>query len=284
MSHDLPNWQGRLELRYHRCDNTTRIARAYACAPLKVQRPFYPEGPEICHTVTLHTAGGIVGGDSLATQIHLQSHSCALITAPAATKVYRSNGQLARTTADIRLEEGSRLEWLPPETILFEGADYRQQTRVELSPGASFLSWEITRFGRSARGEKFLRGEWRSRFEIWQQGKPLWIDRQRLRGSPENCTSANALAGYPLVGNLIYIGKPVSEELLARVRNLIDSGIIQGKSQARQFGATRTQAGGLLCRYRGDSTAEVKKWFVEVWRLLRLANAQSYPVLPRVWQ
>ncbi|MBD2577087.1 urease accessory protein UreD [Oscillatoria sp. FACHB-1406] len=284
MSDELSGWQGCLDLVYRHCDDATRIARAYARAPLKVQRPFYPEGPQVCHTVMLHTAGGIVGGDRLSATIHLLPHSRALITAPAATKVYRSNGQLARYTTAFNLEPEASLEWLPPETILFEGADYQQQTRVELAPGASFLGWEIARFGRSARNERFLHGEWRSRFEIWQQGKPLWIDRQRLQGSEENCTSANALAGYPLVGSLIYIGKPVSEELLARVRNLIDSGIIQKKSQAGQFGATRTQAGGLLCRYRGDSTAEVRKWFIEVWRLLRLANAQSSPILPRVWQ
>ena len=44
------------------------------------------------------------------------------------------------------------LEWLPQETILFNGAIYRQDLRVELATGASWLGWEITRFGRSARG------------------------------------------------------------------------------------------------------------------------------------
>ena len=39
---------------------------------------------------------------------------------------------------------------------------------------------EITRFGRSARGEKFCFGNWRSHTEVWQQGQPLWIDRQWL--------------------------------------------------------------------------------------------------------
>lgn len=279
MSNDkVSNWHGCLELVYHRRDNGTRLARTYATSPLKVQRPFYPEGPEICHTVTLHTAGGMVAGDRLSVSAHLQPHSSAVIAAPAATKVYRSPGPLARQTVNFHLETGSRLEWLPPETILFRGANYRQDARVELSPGASFLGWEIARFGRSARGERFDRGEWRSRLEIWQNGKPLWIDRQHLAGSEENCSSANALAGFPLIGTLIYIGKPVSEELRDRARN---SPIIPEKSG--QFGVTFTQADGLLCRYRGTSTAEVKNWFIEVWKLLRLAETGTAPVLPRVW-
>jgi urease accessory protein len=278
------NWQGCLDLVYGNCDGTTQVLHAYAKAPLKVQRPFYPEGREICHTVTLHTAGGIVGSDRLSCTVRLQPHSRALMTTAAATKVYRSNGQQARQTTEIHLEEGTVLEWLPQETIVFDGAMYRQDLRVELAPGANFLGWEMTRFGRSARGEKFLQGEWRSRWEIWQRGNPVWIDRQWLPGCEDTFYSPNGLAGQPLVGTLIYIGQPVSEETIEQVRNLIDPPLTRGESRTGQVGVTRTQGQGLLCRYRGSSTAEVKHWFMEIWRLLRLSRSERPAIQPRVWQ
>ncbi len=49
---------------------------------MKVQRPFYPEGREVCHSVILHTAGGVVGGDRNQLNLHLQPDTHALITSP----------------------------------------------------------------------------------------------------------------------------------------------------------------------------------------------------------
>ncbi|MDY6785067.1 MAG: urease accessory protein UreD [Cyanobacteriota bacterium] len=270
-------WQGCLDLVCGDREGTTRVVRAYATAPLKVQRPFYPtvKSP-ICEVVALHTAGGIVGGDRLNQTLRLQANSRVLATTAAATKVYRSNGKQARQAIAIDLEENAMLEWLPQEAIIFNGANYRQEVRVDLAEGASFLGWEITRFGRSARGERFVAGEWRSRTEVWRQGKPLWIDRQWLPGSEETFNSPNALAGCPLAGTLIYLGKPVSVELLAKVREVF--------VEVGQFSATRTQGEGLLCRYRGNSTAEAKDGFVRVWQLLRLGMGEPAAIAPRVWQ
>ncbi len=103
-----------------------------------------------------------MGGDILSTNIHLQPQTNALITTATAGKIYRSNGLPARQTVQIQVDANAGLEWFPQETILFDGANYRQDLRVELATGANFLGWEITRLGRSARGEKFLHGEWRS--------------------------------------------------------------------------------------------------------------------------
>ena len=59
------DWQGILELEYRHHGGKTHISHQQSQAPLKLQRPFYPEGEGICHSVILHTAGGIVGGDRL---------------------------------------------------------------------------------------------------------------------------------------------------------------------------------------------------------------------------
>ncbi len=261
---DKNRWQGNLELVYTHHQNATRITHSLSQAPLKVQRPFYPEGKEICHSIILHTAGGIVGSDLLGQKIHLQANANATITTVAAGKIYRSNGDVARQKIDIFLDRQATLEWLPQEMIVFSGAKYRQDVRIELAPTANFLAWDITRFGRTARGEKFLDGEWRSNTEIWQDSKPLWIDRQFLQGSEINCNSLNALAGCAIIASLIYIGQPVNKEIITQARLLW-----RDKGYEGEAGVTQTLGDGLLCRYRGNSTSNVRHWFTDVWDLLR---------------
>jgi urease accessory protein len=274
-----PGWHGSLNLVYAEQNGTTQLRHNQAQAPLKVQRPFYPEGSEVCHSVILHTAGGIVGGDRLSLNFHLEPNAQALITTAAASKIYRSNGLQARQTIQMQVDAGACLEWLPQETIVFNGAIYRQDLRIELAPGATWLGWEIARFGRSARGERFLQGEWRSHTEVWQQGRPLWIDRQWLPGKEEIFNSPHGLAGQPVVASLAWVGQPVSPEIVEKARKLISKFEIQNSN----FGVTRLPS-GLLCRYRGSSTAEVRNWFTSVWQLLRINFLGRSSCPPRVWQ
>ncbi len=270
------NWHGSLDLVFAQRHGATQLIHSQNQAPLKVQRPFYPEGP-VCHSVVLHTAGGVVGGDRLSCNFHLEPNAQALITTATAGKIYRSNELEARQDIQMQVAAGACLEWLPQETIVFNGAIYRQNLRVELAPKANWLGWEITRFGRSARGERFLQGQWRSHTEIWQQGRPLWIDRQWLKGGEEMLNSPHGLAGQPVIGSLIWIGA-ISPEIVAQARTLWQSELRQGEA-----GVT-CSIGGLLCRYRGASTTEVRNWFVQVWQLLRLSYLGRPICKPRVWQ
>ncbi|MCA1992929.1 MAG: urease accessory protein UreD [Coleofasciculus sp. S288] len=275
---DPSSWHGNLNLVFARHQGATQLIHTQVQAPLKVQRPFYPEGEAVCHSVVLHTAGGIVGGDRLSQTVHLSPHAHALITTASAGKVYRSNGKEARQSIQIQVDDRACLEWLPQETIVFNGAVYRQELRVELAPHASWLGWEITRFGRSARGEMFLQGEWRSHTEVWQQGRPLWIDRQWLLGGEEICNSPHGLAGQPIVATLAWLGQPVPAEIVGKARMLWKTEECQGEAGVTPL------ISGLLCRYRGCSTSEVRNWFTDVWQLLRLSFLGRPSCPPRVWQ
>jgi urease accessory protein len=270
-------WQGALQLQFMRETEQTVLHHAYAQAPLKIQRPFYPESPRICHSVLLHTAGGIVGGDRLLMNIHLQPEAQALITTAAASKLYRSAGLTAKQVIQITVDAGACLEWLPQETIVFNGARFQQHLRVELAENATWLGWEITRMGRSARGEQFVQGEWRSRTQVWQQGRLVWIDPQWLLGSETIWNSPHGLSSCPVVGIMAFIGAVVSPELVTQVRSL--GGSNDGKAE---FGVTRLMS-GLLCRYRGTSTLAVKTWFREVWNELRYQFLGRSACVPRVW-
>ncbi|MDF0557073.1 urease accessory protein UreD [Kamptonema sp. UHCC 0994] len=281
----VKGWQGHLNLSYAYRNDTTQIIHNEVQAPLKVQRPFYPEGKKVCHSVILHTAGGVVGGDSLSMNFQLEPDAKTLITTAAAGKIYRSSGLEARQTIEIKIAKDAYLEWLPQETIVFNGAIYRQDLRVELEPEASVLLWEITRFGRTARGERFVSGEWRSHVEVWQQGHPLWIDRQVVKGE-EMLTSPHGLGGYPVLASLAWVGQPVTGEIVEKARLLWQNTPFfdEGKSGQIQLSAGVTRlTNGLLCRYRGSSTAAARRWLIGVWELLRLSGRDRAICLPRVW-
>lgn len=270
------DWHGSLRLIFANRHGATQLIHNTGQAPLKVQRPFYPEGDEVCHSVIMHTAGGIVGGDRLTFNLRLGTNSQALITTPAASKIYRTNGREAQQVIQVDLAEGACLEWLPQEAIVFNQALFRQSMRVNLAPGAQWIGWDITRFGRSARGERFTEGQWRSHTEIWQHDRPIWIDRQWLPGSEEIWASPHGLANCPVVGSFAWVGQMVEPELIQQIRDL-------WTGTTGEIGVTRLLI-GLVCRYRGTSTMEARQWFIAVWQLVRKVGLQRSLCLPRVWQ
>ncbi|WP_299414656.1 urease accessory protein UreD [Acaryochloris sp. IP29b_bin.148] len=276
---DASGWHGQLNLLYGSRNQQSQVKQSYHQAPLNLQRPFYPEGPEVCHSVMMHTAGGMVGGDRLSMDIELQSQTHALLTTAAAGKVYRSNGLDVQQTIQCRLAAGAILEWLPLETILFEQARFRQTMQIELGPGAVYGGWEITRFGRSARGEQFMQGDWRSHLEIWQQGTPLWIDQQWLPGRPEVWQSPHGLAGQPVVGSFIWVGQAVETDTVQAARHLWQT---VASPPTTVVGVTRLPL-GLICRYRGPSSQTARQWFIQVWNLLRSTYLGRPACPPRVW-
>jgi len=271
-------WQGILELDYQKINNSTQLVKAYSQAPLKIQRSFYPEGQEICHSIILHTAGGMVGGDRLSQTINLQPETQVLLTTPAASKIYRSSGETAQNTINIEIQEQAYLEFIPREMIIFNGAIFSQNLRVNLAPNACYLGWEITRFGRTARGEIFNQGQWKSCTEIWQNGCPVWVDRQGFIANEEILNSPHGLGGKPVIATLTWVGQPVSEDIVKNIRQLWSQ-----RETSSQAGVTQLIS-GLLCRYRGNSTQEVINWFTDVWQLLRQNYTGKSIVKPRVWQ
>lgn len=271
-------WQGILELDYQKINNSTQLVKAYSQAPLKIQRSFYPEGQEICHSIILHTAGGMVGGDRLCQTINLQPKTQVVLTTPAASKIYRSSGETAHNIINIEVQKQAYLEFIPREIIIFNGAIFNQNIRVNLAPDACYLGWEITRFGRTARGEIFNQGQWKSCTEIWQNGCPVWIDRQGFIAKEEILNSPHGLAGQPVIATLTWVGESISEDLVKSIRQLWSE-----RETSSQAGVTQLIS-GLLCRYRGNSTQEVIHWFTDVWQLLRQNYTGKSIVKPRVWQ
>jgi len=87
--------------------------------------------------------------------------------------------------------------------------------------------------------------------------------------------SPHGLRDNPVVGSFVGVGFPISPEIINQARSLI--------IQNSDAGVTRLQQ-GFLCRYRGNSTSEVRNWFTNIWQLLRVYSLNRGNCIPRVWQ
>ena len=81
-----------------------------------------------------------MGGDELRLDLRVGVGARALVTTPAAGKAYRTTGPTARQAHTLAVEANGTLEWLPQETIVYDGARVELETRIDLGPGARSLA------------------------------------------------------------------------------------------------------------------------------------------------
>src|SRR3954454_9788595 len=156
---------GAFDLVFARAPGGTVLRDLYQQSPLRILFPT-PEPGEPPTAALLNCAGGLAGGDALRQSVRLEAGARATLSTAAAEKVYRSLGPETRIESRIVLEEGAMLEWIPQETILFDGARLLRGMRAELAPGAVLLAAETLVFGRAARGEWMTQGLLRDRWRL----------------------------------------------------------------------------------------------------------------------
>ena len=157
--------------------------------------------------ILINTAGGITGGDRFSTSLEVGAASHLSVTTQAAERVYRAQpGEIAQVRTRAQVAAGARLDWLPQETILYNGASLHRKLRVDLAPSARLLLLEPLVFGRAAMGETLSDIRFRDRIEITREGAPLYTDALAFWGDasaqlarPGVADGAGALASLVLV-------------------------------------------------------------------------------------
>ena len=272
----LRSWPAELELWFENRAEKTCLARRRHVGPLVVQSPFHPEGDGTAHVYLLHPPGGVVGGDSLDIACHLDAGAKSLLTAPGATKFYRSDGRTSRMRTTINVGDGAVCEYLPQETIIFNGANASIETRVNLSPGAIYAGWEFVSLGRPFADEVFTTGSVRHRMTITREGRPIWYERFAADGESTLTNASFAFAGKPVFGIMVYSG-PVSEGLVEHIRTATRDLTPQGAFAATQLEDV------VACRYLGARMSEAKSVFLQAWEVLREAGLGKPAIPPRIW-
>ncbi len=259
------SWKASLSLGFARQGARSVLSEREHDGPLVVQKPLYPEGPDVCHAIVVHPPGGIAGGDQLSLRAACDAGSHALLTTPGAGKWYRSAGPMARQS--LEFDVGGTLEWLPRETIVFDGALATLETVVRLIGAGRFIGWEVVCLGRAGSGEHLRRGALKISTQVLKEERLLYVEKGEIDPAGPLMSSPVGLGGRTVLGTFIATGR----DLAAPARTAAPSLAV---TQLPEL---------LVARYLGDSSEAALRGFAELWRAIRPIVAGREAVAPRIW-
>ena len=250
----------------------SRLIERYASSPARLLTPrTHGEAPE---AVLANTAGGVAGGDSLTVSVDCGPGADGVVSGQAAEKIYRALDAPAVMQTSLRLDAGATLEWLPQETILFNGALLNRQINVDLANDARLLMAETIVLGRKAHNETFASGCLTDTWRIDRAGQPVWRDRMLVEGGGDSLFTATGFRSARALATMIYAAPDApahTEYLQTEMANLP---IFAGATHVR---------GLLIARMLGDDAGALKSMLADVIGTFRHRALDRPATAPRVW-
>lgn len=228
---------------------------------------FTKNNPSAMDAILLNTAGGVTGGDRFAVSIHAASETTLTTTTQAFERAYRAQpGEIGKINNHLHISAGARINWLPQETILFEGSALERQLRINMEIGASLLMVESVVFGRAAMGETLADVYFKDRIDIRRDDRPLYIDTFKLAGDVHAHLRNPFIAdGAGAMATVIYVADD-AETHLSAVRALLPE----------MAGASLFQDDVLVMRLLAEDSFALRQTLIPV---LHRLNGD----LPRCW-
>jgi urease accessory protein len=245
--------------------------------PLQVQKPLYPEGRSVCHTVILHPPGGMAEGDIVRINVTQGAGTRTVLTSPAATKWYKSSGEFACQQVQIKLGPGAQLDWLPPENILFENAHANFRFQLELAPEASGIGWETYVLGRRGMGEIWEKGAFRIDCQFTDRQGLLWAEKANITGGSRLRAALQGLAAFPIVGMLWAAGSNCSQTLAETLASSLPF------TDNLRAGVTCFNRGVLVVRAVAQKIEPLRDLLINCWTVLRPAIHGRQSSALRLW-
>lgn len=268
-------WRAHLALDFERRAGRSVLASRRHDGPLVVQKALHPEGDAVCHAIVVHPPAGIAGGDELLIDVTLGEGSSALLTTPGAGKWYRSAGTWAKQHVRIQASAASTVEWLPQETIVYDGALADIRWEAQIAADARLIAWDVVCLGRTGSGEGFDRGRCRIETRLTREGKLAWLERGRIEPGSRVAASPAGLGEHSVFGTMFVAAPLIEDEWIASCR--------EEAPRSGEAAVTRLP-GMLVARYRGDSSESARWYFTALWKRLRAPVLGRAAVEPRIWR
>lgn len=232
-------------------------------------RCLFPRKPDAAlNAVILNTSGGLTGGDKLRVSATAGQNSTLTLTTQACERAYKAQpDQQAQVCNTLHVENGARLNWMPQETILFEGSALHRRLRINMHGTARLLMVEPLVFGRAAMGEHLNNCQFRDRIEILRDGQHAYIDAVHLAGNVSAQLALSNVAGGAGAMASVVLVDPFAETHLDAARALLPD----------TAGASLLAKDMLVLRLLAPDSYALRKALIPVLRLLNTSE------IPRCW-
>lgn len=198
-------------------------------------------GPNRVHLV--QAAGGPLGGDELALDVHLGGGAFLQVRSAAATVVQPGSPPApARWTVAADLADAAMLDWCPEPTVVCDGAELRSTMAVALRRGARAVLREVVVLGRAGQRGGCFYGE----LTVERDGVPQLAHTLLLDGADPVLAGPAGTGGARVVGMLAVVGDGVS-------RPLQDA----GEQPALRWACSALDGPGWLLLALGDRVTDV---------------------------
>jgi len=262
---------GAIDLSFVTRAEATVAHRTYQSGCMRVRIPRPSHAGEAPCAVLVNTAGGLAEGDRIDQRIHWGEGCDATVATQAAEKVYRALDRGAAVATVLDVAPAAHAEWLPQETILFDRARLRRDTRIALAEQSSFLGLESVVFGRRAMGEDVRSGRLEDRMRIWRGGRLIYADALELDGAIGQRMDCAAIGGgMRAMAVLLYVSARAAA-CLAPVRDAL--------AGARGRAAASAWNGMLAVRLLAPDGETLRHDITAALAVLRDGRP-----LPRVWR
>ena len=277
----VPAWRqevrGFAGIRYAHSNGVTGLAHLAHHDPLRVLFSRPAQG-DVAQATLVNMSGGLIAGDRLDINFSVSENAAALCVASAAEKIYRSTGDVSHINVDLYADQNAWAEWLPQETIFFNGARLRRTTRLNLAPGARILAGEFLVLGRIASGETVTQGYLRDAWEVRLDGRLIWADALRMDGNFAAIGNAKAgLNGARALATLVFAGAGVTECLdpARALQQACGDGVRVSASCVN---------GVLVMRWLAVEPQALRAALGKFWAAFRHQAAGLPACLPRIWR
>ena len=262
---------GAAEISFARTDGETRLKHLFQSDPCRVLFPARTVRA-LKEAVIVTTSGGIVGGDRLRFSVDAGIAAEATVTTQAAEKIYRSAGDDSEIDISVSARDEALVEWMPQETILFQGARLRRRTTIDLFGSGCIIAGEIVVFGRRARNEIFTDGLLLDAWRIRRDGALIWADGLHLDGDiGAILADVHAFGSAAAVATVVYVGPDAGDRL-------------EFARESACSGAVSVVGDVLIARFVDGDAAKLRAEVARYWGLLRGEVAGLPTDLPRVWE
>jgi urease accessory protein len=226
----------------------------------------------------------MAGGDELHVSCSVEAGAHCLITSPSAEKIYRTDARgVPQSRYWISEQEDGILEYLPQETLVFNGANARLFSDFRLKGRSRLIAWDILCLGRPTGGERFVEGRLVRRTRVVRDGLPLLHERTDMEGGDAWSASPAGLRGHTVSASFFACGRKdnAADEAALRTACLRLQELAASGLKGRAGAAFR--GGALLARLLGEDGAEAKAFCLDAWNITRplLLGREAHE--PRIW-